>query len=494
MDHADNPERPGFGHARVVPGGLEGLTQHQRDLGANLLQERLKLGGPLRRFGADPFDDKAVHVRFSLNQANMSVNSPTHQTAWIRQGRLEGAGQLPTQLVGELVGHGEDEPAPGPEVPVQDGLGHTGLGCDLIHRHAGSVAMNGTYGGLHQLGCSGLPTAGDRRPPFGVALGPVVPDSWSGHVTNSNVTGSNSQETAGCVVVRLHSGAGYQGGWVHRCRLKGSIDRRDFVTLLTAGMVSALAEGCWWRGNSRSDIALSTSIQPTPPGTDEAAIPPVPTIPPPRPGRAQVVTHAPSLFTSEVALTIDDGNCPDCVAGYVAFAERTGIHLTFSPNGYLSDLWNGYADRLRALIEKGQVQIGNHTWSHPNLLLLDDTSIRGQIERNEDWIERTFGITARPWFRPPFGKHNTRTDDVAGSLGFTKILMWNGTLGDATLETPEMLMELARRWMKAGTIVLGHANHPTVIGLFDQLQQLMNERNLLPVTVDEMFGTSRAKG
>jgi peptidoglycan-N-acetylglucosamine deacetylase len=281
---------------------------------------------------------------------------------------------------------------------------------------------------------------------------------------------------------------------IHRCRLKSSIDRRDFVTLLGAGLVSALSGGCWWEGRARSEIDLQSSLATSPADAPDRSTRPLPNIPPPQPGRPRVVSHAPSAFTQQVALTIDDGTCPECVAGYVAFAARTGIHLTFSPNGVLHELWDGYGEALRPLIEKGQVQIGNHTWSHPNLLTIGDTAIRTQIERNEAWIERTFGITARPWFRPPFGKHSARTDGIAGSLGYTRILMWNGTLGDATLETPEVLLDLAHRWVKAGAIVLGHANHPTVIELFDQLQQLMDERNLQPVTLDEMFGTSRAIG
>ena len=72
--------------------------------------------------------------------------------------------------------------------------------------------------------------------------------------------------------------------------------------------------------------------------------------------------------------------------------------------------------------------------------------------------------------------------------------MWSGTLGDATAESPQELLGLADKWVKAGTIVLGHANHPTVLGLFDQLQELLAQRGLQPVTVDAMFGTSRAHG
>lgn len=197
--------------------------------------------------------------------------------------------------------------------------------------------------------------------------------------------------------------------------------------------------------------------------------------------------------SSNVALTIDDGTCAECVAAYVAFATRSGIHITFAPNGTYST-WDRHADQLRPLIDAGQVQIANHTWSHPNLLRLSNQAIRTEIERNEDWIQETFGVTARPWFRPPFGNRNRNTDDVAASLGYTEILLWNGTLGDATPERPDELLALADEHLKAGKIVLGHANHPVVTNLFGDLESLIRERNLKPVTLDEMFGTSRAAG
>ena len=129
----------------------------------------------------------------------------------------------------------------------------------------------------------------------------------------------------------------------------------------------------------------------------------------------------------------------------MSFAELSGIHITFAPNGVFKDLWEPHTDRLRALIQAGQVQIGNHTWAHSNLMTRSDAAIRTEIEKNEDWIERTYGITARPWFRPPFGKHNAHIDGLAGSLGFTNILLWNATLGDASKETAASLMDQAQK-------------------------------------------------
>jgi peptidoglycan/xylan/chitin deacetylase (PgdA/CDA1 family) len=231
------------------------------------------------------------------------------------------------------------------------------------------------------------------------------------------------------------------------------------------------------------------------PGTAAPVLepPPLPRIPPPHPGRPKVVSHAPRR-TDQIALTIDDGYCDSCVEGYVAFAELTGIHLTFSPNGAYRDAWEPRASRLRRLVALGQVQIGNHTWSHTSLLELSNAGIRREIDRNEAWIERTFGVTARPWFRPPYGFRDERTDEVAASLGYTRILIWDGSFGDSRLLTPQVLLDQARLYLLPGTVMLGHANHPTVQRLYDQIQAILTHRRLTPVTLDEMFGTSRRKG
>ncbi len=123
-----------------------------------------------------------------------------------------------------------------------------------------------------------------------------------------------------------------------------------------------------------------------------------------------------------------------------------------------------------------------------------EQQIKDDLERNDEWVQKTFGITTRPYFRPPYGFHNATVDGVAGELGYRNILMWNGSYGDSSLLKPRVLLKLARRYLQPGTIMIGHANYPTILGLFDQIRQIIDERNLQPVTLDTMFGTSRATG
>jgi len=72
--------------------------------------------------------------------------------------------------------------------------------------------------------------------------------------------------------------------------------------------------------------------------------------------------------------------------------------------------------------------------------------------------------------------------------------MWNGSFGDSRLLTPDVLLTQARRYLQPGTVMLGHANHLTIARLFDAVLELLREHDLRPVTLDEMFGTSRRIG
>jgi peptidoglycan-N-acetylglucosamine deacetylase len=282
------------------------------------------------------------------------------------------------------------------------------------------------------------------------------------------------------------------------------LDRRALLGLLGLGVASALA-GCDTEAHgeaaaashvhaaARHQVRPSPGRPPTPAATAAATLPP---IPPPAPGPSQVIWQGPPAAAKarQVAITIDDGYCAECAQAYATLAQTTGIHITFNPNGCYGEIWTPLAKTLRPLIEAGQVQIGNHTFNHWWLTELSDGEVTAQLEQNEEWIEQTYGITARPWWRPPFGAYDDRTNELAASIGYTNVLMWNGSYGDSTPLRPRAILALARRYLRPGVVMLGHANHPEVTGIFPQLAEIVTARGLHPVTLDEMFGTSRRAG
>jgi peptidoglycan/xylan/chitin deacetylase (PgdA/CDA1 family) len=187
-----------------------------------------------------------------------------------------------------------------------------------------------------------------------------------------------------------------------------------------------------------------------------------------------------------LALTVDDGVNTDVVRLYTQFAKDTGLRLTYFVNGMYCS-WTDNLALLRPLVESGQIQLGNHTWSHPDLTRVPTSRVAQQISRNDAFLKGTFGVDARPYFRPPYGRHNSTVDAVAADLGYTAVTLWSGSLADSTVITEECIVQRAQRAFTGQAIVLGHLNHLPVTHVYEQLRDLILERNLRTVTLNDVF-------
>ena len=264
------------------------------------------------------------------------------------------------------------------------------------------------------------------------------------------------------------------------------MDRRSFFTVLAAGLLGA-AVGRSTASPDGPAVALGEAgarKAPTaPPPPPEPELPGVTAVPPPV---GEVSSLPPPAAT--LALTIDDGTSAEVVAGYVDFAATTGVRLTFFPNGFYSS-WTEVAPALRPLVERGQVSFGNHTWSHPDLATLGDRAVAEEITRAEDFLRSTYGVGSAPFLRPPFGSHTDRVDRIAADLGHPTIALWNGTLGDDRLIGPAELLGYAQQWFLAQTIVVGHANRPAVLEVMPEFHRLIEERQLVTVTLADVWSS-----
>ncbi|MEN3318726.1 MAG: hypothetical protein V7643_2127 [Mycobacterium sp.] len=187
-----------------------------------------------------------------------------------------------------------------------------------------------------------------------------------------------------------------------------------------------------------------------------------------------------------LALTLDDGVSTDVVRLYTQFAKDTGIRLTYFVNGRYAS-WTDNRDLLRPLVEAGQVQLGNHTWSHPDLATLPKDQVVEQLRRNHQFLMRNYGVDARPYYRPPYGSHNPLVDAVAAELGYSMPTMWSGSLEDQNLIGEDDIVKMANKYFNAQAIVIGHLNHLPVTHVYGQLLDVLRSRNLRTVTLDDVF-------
>ncbi|PXX65498.1 peptidoglycan/xylan/chitin deacetylase (PgdA/CDA1 family) [Nocardia tenerifensis] len=253
------------------------------------------------------------------------------------------------------------------------------------------------------------------------------------------------------------------------------------MLLLAAGTAVALA-GC---AVAEGDPIESGSAGGLPP-----LAPPPPLIPPP-PGGPKTPIPAATITAlpgpgSGMALTVDDGASPEVVGAYIKFARDTGARFTFFVTAYY-DSWTIHRDALRPLADSGQIQLANHTWDHPDLTKLAAGAVASQLERAKTFLRNTFGVDGAPYYRPPFGRHNATVDKVAADLGYTVPTMWYGSLSDSGVITEEYLIECARKYFHPQTIIIGHANAPAVTHCYGQLVDIIKERNLSMVTLNDVL-------
>lgn len=238
--------------------------------------------------------------------------------------------------------------------------------------------------------------------------------------------------------------------------------------------------------SSTTTSTTTSTTAPAPPTT-------LPPITPAQPGPTTVIAAGPGTSPG-IALTFDDGYCDGCVGTLVSAIARTRAHVTVCPNGRYASVWEHYAAFIKVEIAQGLVQICNHTLDHKTFTTLSDDQIRYEIQADEDWIERTFGVSSRPYLRPPGGTYNRRVLDIAGQLGFTAVLYWSATLSDSSPQPPEQAIGATQRCARPGVTVLGHSNYPTTAEHFDEILAAVSAKGLKTLTVAEVLGPQPALG
>lgn len=188
-----------------------------------------------------------------------------------------------------------------------------------------------------------------------------------------------------------------------------------------------------------------------------------------------------------IAWTVDDGADPEVVRAYAEFAHRTGTRLTFFINGQYP-AFKQHRDLLLPLVKSGQLQIANHTYSHAALTSLTDEQIVQELTRNDEEIRRLFGVSSKPYFRPPYGYYDARVLAAAASCGFTRPVLWFGSLADSSNISSAEVYAYAEKYALAQHIVIGHLNYRGVVSELDRIRALLDRRGLKTVTIRDYYG------
>ncbi|ORV43327.1 carbohydrate degradation protein [Mycolicibacter engbaekii] len=188
-----------------------------------------------------------------------------------------------------------------------------------------------------------------------------------------------------------------------------------------------------------------------------------------------------------VALTFDDGPSP-YTDRLLRVLNDAGARSTFFLIGN-----KVAANPLAAKrIAEAGMEIGSHTWEHPNMTTIPAANVPAQFARANDAIRSATGHTPTLW-RPPGGLTDDAVNAQAAQFGLAGIL-WDvipfDWINDAdTAATRYMLMTQIR----PGSVVLFHDTYSSTVDLVYQFLPVLKANGYHLVTVSELLGP-RAPG
>jgi len=151
-----------------------------------------------------------------------------------------------------------------------------------------------------------------------------------------------------------------------------------------------------------------------------------------------------------VALTLDDGPGPKWTPKFLDALDEAGIPATFFMVGHNVEL---HADLVRDRIARHE--IGNHTWIHRDLAMLDLPTIRADLTRTAATIEDRLGRTPT-LLRPPYGHLGGSTLLAADAMGY-QVILWNLAMRELQFAgNPAAQARDLVDTVRPGSIILAH--------------------------------------
>lgn len=170
----------------------------------------------------------------------------------------------------------------------------------------------------------------------------------------------------------------------------------------------------------------------------------------------------------QVALTFDDGPSGD-TEEILDILREFEVKATFFCVG---EQIEAHPQTLARIAREGHL-IGNHTYSHCNMMLCGRAESKRQLTKTQQLIAEISGQTPQFW-RAPFGFRAPWTQNVAARLGLRSAL-WSINPRDFQNPGVDVLVARVMETLQSGVIVLLHD------GFQDRQQTVQALRKLIPL-------------
>ncbi|ABS22694.1 polysaccharide deacetylase family protein [Bacillus cytotoxicus] len=170
-----------------------------------------------------------------------------------------------------------------------------------------------------------------------------------------------------------------------------------------------------------------------------------------------------------IGLTINVAWGNEYVPRILETLKKHNVKATF----FLEGRWVKENVRFAKMIVDEKQEIGNHSYTHPDMKTLSAHQIKEQLQKTNQIIEATTNQKIR-WFAPPSGSFRDEVVKVADDLKMGTI-MWTVDTIDWQRPEPDVLLQRVMRKIHPGAIVLMHPTSSTAEALDSMISQMKNK-------------------
>lgn len=187
-----------------------------------------------------------------------------------------------------------------------------------------------------------------------------------------------------------------------------------------------------------------------------------------------------------IALTFDDGPHPKYTEQILDILDKYNAKATFFVIGKNAEM---YPDIVLQEYDRGH-EIGNHTYSHPDLKKISAENFLLEIEKTNDVIKQITG-TEPKLFRPPGGYlSNTIVNEIMQQNATTVLWSWRQDTRDWECPSVGCIVSAVLGNLRDGDIVLFHdynAHNSPTPGALEEILAKLSEQGYKFVTVSELM-------
>lgn len=183
-------------------------------------------------------------------------------------------------------------------------------------------------------------------------------------------------------------------------------------------------------------------------------------------------------LTPCIAVTFDDGPGPRTPEVVQVLTDNSSAATFFM----LGQNVPGMSDVAKQVADAG-MEIGNHSWKHPQLTTLSAEGIHQEVDSTNQAILDATGISVT-LMRPPYGDYNQATLDTIGM----PFVLWSIDTNDWQKPGADELIKRIVTPAIPGDVVLLHDIHDGTVDALPRIVGGLRARGFSLVTVSQLFG------